>query len=64
MIMTDRQIWWYVYPATTCEVTSKFALKMKNINPCHAELTKMPRPLLIFSQSDYLIQVVHTNSPT
>ena len=30
--------------------------------PCHAEYIKMPRPLLIFCQSDYLIQVVDTNS--
>ena len=30
------------------------------INPCHAEYIKISRPLLIFSQSDYLIQVVDT----
>ena len=30
--------------------------------PCHAEKIKMPRPLLISSQSDYLIQVFDTNS--
>ena len=34
------------------------------INPCFAELIKMLCPLLIFSQSDYLIQVVDTNSHT
>ena len=34
------------------------------IYPCHAEKIKMPCPLLIFSQSDYLIQVVDTNSHT
>ena len=34
----------------------------KNLNPCHAEWIKMPRPLLIFSLSDYLIQVVDSNS--
>ena len=34
------------------------------INPCHAEYIKMPHPLLIFSQSDYLIQIVYTNSHT
>ena len=34
------------------------------INPCPAEYIKMPHPILIFSQSDYLIQVVGINSPT
>ena len=33
-------------------------------NPCHAELIKMPRQLLIFSQSDYLIQIVDINLHT
>ena len=32
------------------------------INHCHAEYIKLSRPLLIFSQSDYLIQIVDTNS--
>ena len=32
------------------------------LNPCHAEYIKMPRPLLIASQSDYLIQVFDRNS--
>ena len=32
-------------------------------DPCLAE-NKMPCPLLIFSQSDYLIQVVDTNTNT
>ena len=31
--------------------------KTNLINPCHAEWINIPRPLLIFSQSDYLIQV-------
>ena len=44
-------------------VTSKFKEK-SHINPCHAEYIKMPCPLLVFSQSDYLIQLVHTNSNT
>ena len=35
-----------------------------NVNPYPTELSKMPRPLLIFSQSDYLIPVVDTNSQT
>ena len=26
-------------------------------DPCHAELIKMPCPVLIFSQSDHLIQI-------
>ena len=33
-------------------------------NPCPAELIKMPHPLLIFSQSDYLIQIIALNSHT
>ena len=39
-------------------------LTLKRINPCHAELIKMPLPLPIFSQSVYLIQVVDINSHT
>ena len=31
-------------------------------SPCHAERIKMPRPLLISSQSNYLIQVFDRNS--
>ena len=34
------------------------------LNPCHAEYIKMSHPLLIISQSEYLIQVVDTNSHT
>ena len=34
------------------------------INPCPAEKIKMPRPLLIFSRSDYLIHIVAINSHT
>ena len=34
------------------------------LNPCHAEYIKMPHPFLIFSQSDYMILVVYTNSHT
>ena len=33
-------------------------------NPCPAEYIKMPCPLLIFSQSDYLVQIVAKNSHT
>ena len=33
-------------------------------NPCPAELIKKPHPLLIFSQSDYLIKVVDIKSHT
>ena len=35
---------------------------MININPCPAELIKMPHPLLIVSQPDSLIQIVDINS--
>ena len=31
------------------------------LNPCPAEKIKMSHPLLIFSQSDYTIQIVNTN---
>ena len=34
------------------------------LNPCPAEYIKMPRPLLIFSQSDYYIQIVAINLHT
>ena len=34
------------------------------INPCHAEYIKMPCPLPIFNQSDYLIQNTDRNSHT
>ena len=33
-------------------------------NPSHAEYINMARPLPIFSQSDYLIQIVDINSNT
>ena len=36
----------------------------KHINPCHVEQIKMPHPLLVLSQSDYLVKVVDTNSNT
>ena len=35
---------------------------VSKINPCHVELIKLPHPLLIFSQSEYLIQIVDINS--
>ena len=35
-----------------------------DFNPCPAEYIMMPCPLLIFSQSDYLIWIVHINSDT
>ena len=38
------------------------SLKYKVLNPCHAESITIPRPVLIFSQSDYFIQVADTNS--
>ena len=36
----------------------------RDVNPCPAELIKMPRPLPIFSQSDHLIQIAGINSHT
>ena len=42
----------------------KFKDEYGNVNPCHAKYIKMPRPLLIFSQSDYLIRIVAINSHT
>ena len=33
-------------------------------NPCPAEYIKMPSPFQIFSQSDYLIQIIDINSYT
>ena len=33
----------------------KVGIRKTRCNHCHAESIKMPRPLLIFSQSDYLI---------
>ena len=35
-----------------------------NSYPCHAEQIKKPCPLLFFSQSDYLTQIVRINSHT
>ena len=37
-------------------------MAMANFNSCHAEYIKMSRPLLTVSQSDYLIQIIDTNS--
>ena len=34
------------------------------LNPCPAVKIKMPHPLLIFSQSDYLCQIFYANSQT
>ena len=38
--------------------------KHNQLNTCPTEWIKMPHPLLIFSQSDYLIQIVDINSLT
>ena len=35
-----------------------------HVSPCYAEYIKMSRPLIIFNQSDYLIQVIDTKSHT
>ena len=37
-------------------------LFLRNMNPCHAASIKLARPFLIFSQTDYLIQVIHSYS--
>ena len=37
-------------------------MALKLTNPCQLEYIKMPCPLLIFNQSDYLIQIVDINS--
>ena len=34
------------------------------LNPCPAEYIKMPHPFLVFSQSNYLIQIVDINLHT
>ena len=36
----------------------EFPESLEYINPCHVKWIKMPHPLLIISQSDYLIQTV------
>ena len=40
------------------------SLTFNYFNPCPAELNKMPHPFLIFSHSDYLIQIVDMNLHT
>ena len=47
-----------------CRLVPLIFTKLIYINPCHAEKIKMPCPLLIFSQSDYLIQVLDANVHT
>ena len=62
-----------------CSLTMSFAVSDKSmilivltlnietiqlLNPCPAEWIKMPYPFLIFSQSDYLIQIVDINLHT
>ena len=43
-------------------VVSYVTFVLSLFSPWHAEKIKMPRLLLIFSQSNYLIQVVDINS--
>ena len=43
---------------------SRTVLLKEMANPCNTENFKMPHPLLIVSQSDYLIQIVNTNPYT
>ena len=49
-------------------VTGTLTLVMLNKLRCHTHLyfsaNQMPRPLVFFSQSDYLIQIVDINSHT
>ena len=58
---------WIVYQAEDIKLrkvsTICYMLNLK-VNPCHAEEIKMPCPLLIFIQSNYLILVVDKNSNT
>ena len=44
------------------ELFSKCILSQLNL--CHVELIKMPRPLLTVSQSKYMIQIVDINPYT
>ena len=53
-------IWSYAYCSRYKGVFRRFFF----VNPYPAEFIKMPRPLLIFSQSDHLIQIVDINSHT
>ena len=56
---TVRTLLWF--PA--CFPAHKAPSEMVSVfNPCHAEQITMPCPLLAVNQSDYLIQVVDTNS--
>ena len=60
----------FMYPVPPCfslcalHITTIQLLGMVLFNPCYAKQSNMPRPLLVFRQSDYLIQVVDTNSNT
>ena len=54
---------WNIF-SESCIFLLVLVIKEKYFNPCHAEWIKMPCPFVIFSQLDYLIQVVHTNSNT
>ena len=42
----------------------QYRCDVNQLNPCHAELIKMPHPLLIFSQSDCFIPGMDINSHT
>ena len=37
--------------------SAEFAHRVIKVSPCHAKSIKMPRPLLIFGQSDFLIHI-------
>ena len=61
---------WKYLPSVTFETTLIKEIicflreQSLSFNPCDAELIKMPCPLLIFSQSGNLVQIVDINSYT
>ena len=57
IILKSSQIIMFIFFHNLMEYSETFnSLPYFAINPCHAEYIKKPHPLLIFSQSDYLIQ--------
>ena len=62
----NRCLLWRHYKYKNTHLINALCLSsgQKFANPCHAEEIMLPHPLLIFSQSDYLIQIVAINSHT
>ena len=54
----------YVISLCTYQYVEVLWFSSQNLNPCPAEYIKRPLLLLIFSQSDYLIQIIDINSHT